>query len=398
MSKLTSAFVPWSRSRSTSPAETCSSAAAETGRAAGIAPDLVPPEVAGHRPATSTAWLAIPFIEAACSSAVLPLPAFAGVAGSAPGTSPSGSDQNASWRLNGMPGIAAAICARSVALPLAAWLGPLTSALIDRVVSGAVTRSCCTASGRACPANTASVAATAAATSVVSAAAASTTQCAVIRRVAIGPRGLIIRTAPRPDRFETERDLDTQDGAHYAYFSANGPRPARVDRQQPRAPIGQRRRRAGAGQRKGLTLPAGQCQAFRRHTHAPVIVTVTAPAGRGPQHRPGAAFRRDRPRAERAGRPACLSTEGNHPCPRNRHHRSPRSSPPSGQRQALTGGSGPRNVSSGRDLFRARRKSGDVSAGRFLCGDPRRLADLDEVAVWVAHVAAELMTPVCRRC
>ena len=129
-----------------------------------------------------------------------------------------------------MPGIAAAICARSVALPWAAWLGPLTSAFINRVVSGAVTRSCCAASGRACPANTASVAATAAATSVVSAAAASTTQCAVIRRVAIGPRGLIIRTAPRPDRYETERDLDTRDGAHYAYFPANGPRPARVDR------------------------------------------------------------------------------------------------------------------------------------------------------------------------
>jgi len=26
------------------------------------------------------------------------------------------------------------------------------------------------------------------------------------------------------------------------------------------------------------------------------------------------------------------------------------------------------------------------------------LTDLDEAAVWVAHVAAELMTPVCRRC
>jgi hypothetical protein len=50
------------------------------------------------------------------------------------------------------------------------------------------------------------------------------------------------------------------------------------------------------------------------------------------------------------------------------------------------------------DLFRARRKSGDNSAGRFLCGDPRRLTDLDEAAVWVAHVTAELMTPVCRRC
>ena len=285
MSKLTRAFVPWSRSRSTSPAETCSSAAAETGKAAGIAPGRVPPEVAGHRPATSTAWLAIPFIEAACSSAVLPLPAFAGVAGSAPGTSPSGEDQNASWRLNGMPGIAAAICARSVALPWAAWLGPLTSAFIDRVVSGAVTRSCCTASGRACPANTASVAATAAATSVVSAAAASTTQCAVIRRVAIGPRGLIIRTAPRPDRYETERDLDTRDGAHYAYFPANGPRPARV-----LMPNGRGCRRGTRGSRSGetrgwarsrLAVRTGQRPRASPARRARIRVAASACAARG---------------------------------------------------------------------------------------------------------------------
>src|SRR5215472_9775270 len=103
-----------------------------------------------------------------------------------------------------MPGMAAAICARSVALPWTAWLGPPTSAFIDKVVSGAVTRSCRTASGRVCHVKTASVAATAAATSVVSPAAASTIQCSVIRRVAIGPRGLIIGAAFR-----------------YSYFSAN---------------------------------------------------------------------------------------------------------------------------------------------------------------------------------
>jgi hypothetical protein len=54
---------------------------------------------------------------------------------------------------------------------------------------GAFTRSCRTACGRACPANTASAAATAAATSVVRAAAAITTQCAAIRRAGSGPRG-----------------------------------------------------------------------------------------------------------------------------------------------------------------------------------------------------------------
>src|SRR5215831_9433917 len=53
---------------------------------------------------------------------------------------------------------------------------------------------------------------------------------------------------------------------------------------------------------------------------------------------------------------------------------------------------------SGRDPFRARRKFWDVSAGRVLRGDPHHLADLDEVTVWVAHIAAELMPPFRRWC
>jgi hypothetical protein len=115
---------------------------------------------------------------------VLPRPALAGDAGSAPGTSPSGSDQNASWKLNGMPGMAAAIRDRSAVLPMAAWLGSLTSVVIDSAVPGAMTRSCWTACGRAWLVKTASAAATVAATRIVSAAAASTTQCAIIRRIA----------------------------------------------------------------------------------------------------------------------------------------------------------------------------------------------------------------------
>jgi hypothetical protein len=107
---------------------------------------------------------------------VLPLPAFASGAGSDPGTSPSGSDENASLKLNGMPGIVAAILDRSAALPLTAWLGLPTSVEIDSAVSGATARSCLTACGSAWPVKIMSAAATVAATSVVSAAAASTTQ------------------------------------------------------------------------------------------------------------------------------------------------------------------------------------------------------------------------------
>jgi hypothetical protein len=93
--------------------------------------------------------------------------------------------------------MAAAIRDRSAALPLTAWLGSLTSAVIDSAVPGAMTSSCWTARGSAWPVKTVSVAATVAATRIVSAAAASTAQCAVIRRIASGPRGLITRTALR---------------------------------------------------------------------------------------------------------------------------------------------------------------------------------------------------------
>ena len=125
MSKLSSALFSRSRRRSTSPTETCSSAAAEAGSAAGITAGPPPGAVsaaaaagaAGQRPAMSVAWLAIPLIEAACRRVALPLPTPAGDAGSAPGTSPSGSDQEAERKLNGTPGIAAAICDRRVAPP-----------------------------------------------------------------------------------------------------------------------------------------------------------------------------------------------------------------------------------------------------------------------------------------
>ena len=137
-----------------------------------------------------TAWLTISLMEPAWRIGVLPRPALAGGAGSAPGTSPSGSDQNASWKLNGMPGIAAAMREWSAALSGAAWRGSLTSPVTDNAVPWAATRSCWTARGSAWPANTASAAATPAVTRVVSAAAASTTQCAIIRRVVSGPRGL----------------------------------------------------------------------------------------------------------------------------------------------------------------------------------------------------------------
>ncbi len=149
MSKLTNAFVSRSRSRSTSPTDTCSSAAAEAGNAVGMACFSLLPGFAGHRPAISVAWLVISLMEAACSSAVLPLPALAGTAGSAPGTSSSGSDQNASWKVNGMPGIAEAIRDRSAALPWTASPVLFTNAVTDRAVSGVVARSCWTASGRA---------------------------------------------------------------------------------------------------------------------------------------------------------------------------------------------------------------------------------------------------------
>lgn len=43
-------------------------------------------------------------------------------------------NQSASSKLNGMPGMAAATCDRSAAVPWAFWLGVLTSAVIDSAV------------------------------------------------------------------------------------------------------------------------------------------------------------------------------------------------------------------------------------------------------------------------
>ena len=90
----------------------------------------------------SVAWLVIPDMAAACRRGVLPLPTLAGDAGSAPGMSPSGSDQEADWKLNGTPGIAAAISDRTAAPPETSWPGPFTSAVTDMLVSDAVARSC----------------------------------------------------------------------------------------------------------------------------------------------------------------------------------------------------------------------------------------------------------------
>ncbi len=91
--------------------------------------------------------------------------------------------------------MAAAIRDRRAVLPMAAWLGSRTSEVIDSAVLGAMTRSCWTARGRAWLVKTVSAAATVAATRIVSAAAASTTQCAIIRRIARGPQGLITTAA-----------------------------------------------------------------------------------------------------------------------------------------------------------------------------------------------------------
>src|SRR3984957_6094055 len=136
MSKLSSALLSRSRRRRMSPTETCSNFAAGAGSAAGIAADPPPFGAAavgadGQRPAMSVAWPAIPVIEAACRRVVLPGPTFAGDAGSAPGTSPSGSDQEADWKLNGTPGVAAAICDRRGAPPEEAWRPLFTSAVTD---------------------------------------------------------------------------------------------------------------------------------------------------------------------------------------------------------------------------------------------------------------------------
>src|ERR1700739_1681226 len=125
---------------------------------------------------------------AASSRGVVPEPTLVGRAGSAPGTKPSGSDQVPDQKSNGTPGSAVPIAlfsAVAVDCVSPAPKGPAAA----RELPGAFTRSCRTACGKACPANTTSEAPTAAATSVVSAAAAITTQCAAIRRAGSGPRG-----------------------------------------------------------------------------------------------------------------------------------------------------------------------------------------------------------------
>ena len=78
--------------RSVSPSVTCSSAAAEAGSAAGMAPCGWPLAGApGQRPEISAACAAMPPSTAA--SAIGWLPALGGWAGREPGTNPSGSDQ-----------------------------------------------------------------------------------------------------------------------------------------------------------------------------------------------------------------------------------------------------------------------------------------------------------------
>ena len=187
---------------STSPGDTCSSAAADAGRAAGISSEAggaraacergtwLAAGAAGHRPDTRTAWLVTPSSAAASSSGVFPLPALAGGAGSEPGTRSSGSDHVPDQNPNGTPPSDRPTAVRS-ALAVATVWPLLTGPAIDSAVPGATDRSWRIASGSPWPTNTASAAPTAAATSVVSAAAASTTQCAVIRRVDRVPRGWI---------------------------------------------------------------------------------------------------------------------------------------------------------------------------------------------------------------
>ncbi len=131
-----------------------------------------------------------PSIAAASSTGVFPFAVLAGEAGSAPGTRPRGSDQVACQKPNGTGWIADPIALRSAAVT--GTILPSTNvAWALSEVPDATDRSCRTACGSPCPANTASAAPTAAATSAVSAAAARTTQCAVARRAASGPRGPI---------------------------------------------------------------------------------------------------------------------------------------------------------------------------------------------------------------
>ena len=79
--------------RSTSPSATCSRAAAEAGSAAGMGcPAAGAP---GQWPETSSAWAVTSPSAAASAMGRLPAPALRGVAGSAPVTKSSGSDQSA---------------------------------------------------------------------------------------------------------------------------------------------------------------------------------------------------------------------------------------------------------------------------------------------------------------
>src|ERR1700733_6365182 len=129
---------------------------------------------------------------------MLPEVMLVGLAGSDPARKPSGSDQMPCQKLNDTPPSPATMDDRNAA-EVCAGLPLVNDPAAATVVPGATTRSCRTACGSAWPAKAANAAPTVAATSVVSAAAASTTQCAVIRRTASGPRRFVTRsTIPHP--------------------------------------------------------------------------------------------------------------------------------------------------------------------------------------------------------
>src|ERR1700688_243817 len=115
-----------------------------------------------------------------------------GLAGNDPAMKPNGSDQMPCQNLNDTPPSPAAMDDRNAA-EVCAGLPLANDPVAASVVPGATTRSCRTACGSAWPAKAANAAPTVAATSVISVAAASTTQCAVIRRAASGPRRLVTR-------------------------------------------------------------------------------------------------------------------------------------------------------------------------------------------------------------
>ncbi len=161
----------------------------------GVVPrEDLPAGAAGQRPDTSTACARTSLSAAASSSGVSFALTSAGLAGVAPGTRPSGSDQEPCQKPNGMPGSAPPMAVFSAPVTWVSWAAPPTGPVAASAVPEAVDRSCVTARGSAWPAKTARAAATAAATSVVSAAAARTTQWAVIRRSGMGPRGPITQT------------------------------------------------------------------------------------------------------------------------------------------------------------------------------------------------------------